>query len=366
MFIHELTDWPVFDWDHHQTTTLLARVRHRQGLLCGRMSALGFELRQEAALRSLTLEVVKSNEIEGELLDKALVRSSIARRLGMDIGGLLPADRAVEGIVEMMLDATGNFDKALTDERLFAWQATLFPTGRSGLYKIATGQWRDAHNGPMQVVSGPMGREQVHFTAPDAHRLDAEMGAFLHWFNSPSAHDPVLRAAIAHLWFITNHPFDDGNGRIARAITDMLLARADADPQRFYSMSVQIEKEKKSYYEILERTQKGTMDITGWIVWFLECLDGALQQAEVTLASVLKRAAFMDRIATIALNERQQQMVTRLTDDFFGRLTSSKWAKMTKSSQDTALRDIQDLMQKGIVVKDEMGGRSTGYVLKDF
>ncbi|MBE2289003.1 MAG: Fic family protein [Chitinophagaceae bacterium] len=366
MFIHELKGWPAFEWDDHHITTLLARVRHRQGLLCGRMSALGFDLRQEAALRSLTLEVVKSNEIEGELLDKALVRSSIARRLGMDIAGLLPADRTVEGIVEMMLDATRHYDQTLTDDRLFAWHATLFPTGRSGLYKITTGQWRDGHNGAMQVVSGPMGREQVHFTAPDAHRLAAEMSAFLHWFNTPSSHDPVLRAAVAHLWFITIHPFDDGNGRIARAITDMQLARADGDPQRFYSMSVQIEKEKQAYYNILERTQRGTLNITDWMVWFLECLEGALQQAEVTLASVLKRAAFMDRIAGIVLNERQQHMILRLTDDFFGRLTSSKWAKLTKCSQDTALRDIQDLMQKGIVTKDDMGGRSTGYVLKDF
>ncbi|MBZ0098358.1 MAG: Fic family protein [Taibaiella sp.] len=363
MYIHQLKNWPKFEWDNEKITHLLAHVRHQQGKLLGRMEAIGFKLRAEATLRTLTLEIIKSNEIEGQFLNEEQVRSSIARRLGMDIAGLVPANRNVEGVVEMMLDATQQFDKPLTDERLFGWHAALFPAGRSGMYKITVGGWRDNKNGPMQVVSGAIGRERVHFEAPQAELLEGEMNRFLDWFNQTIKIDPVLKAAIAHLWFVTIHPFDDGNGRIARAIADMQLTRADGNSQRFYSMSAQIEREKNDYYNMLERTQKGSLDITRWIEWFLGCLDRSLTSAEDTLASVLARAHFWERIANVPLNERQHFMLNSLLDNFFGKLSSSKWAKMAKCSQDTALRDIQDLMDKGILVKEEGGGRSTSYVL---
>jgi Fic family protein len=366
MYIHQLKNWPEFFWDSEKITPLLAKVRHRQGKLAGRMEAMGFKLCEEASLKTLTLDVVKSNEIEGNLLDQEQVRSSIARRLGIDIGGLVAADRNVEGVVEMILDATQNHEQALTAERLFAWHAALFPTGHSGMYKIVTGNWRDNEKGPMQVVSGPMGREKVHFEAPDAGILAKEMDLFLEAVNKSADTDPVLMAAVAHLWFVTIHPFDDGNGRIARAIADMLLARSDGSKQRFYSMSARIELDKKNYYDMLERTQKGSLDISAWIEWFLNCLDEALISAETTLASILKRASFWDRIAGIALNERQHFMINKLTDDFFGNLTSSKWAKMMKCSQDTALRDIQDLVQKEVMIKEESGGRSTCYILNNY
>jgi Fic family protein len=366
MYIHQLKNWPEFFWDSEKITPLLAKVRHRQGKLAGRMEAMGFKLCEEASLKTLTLDVVKSNEIEGNLLDQEQVRSSIARRLGIDIGGLVAADRNVEGVVEMILDATQNHEQALTAERLFAWHAALFPTGHSGMYKIVTGNWRDNEKGPMQVVSGPMGREKVHFEAPDAGILGKEMALFLEAVNKSADTDPVLMAAVAHLWFVTIHPFDDGNGRIARAIADMLLARSDGSKQRFYSMSARIELDKKNYYDMLERTQKGSLDISAWIEWFLNCLDEALISAETTLASILKRASFWDRIAGIALNERQHFMINKLTDDFFGNLTSSKWAKMMKCSQDTALRDIQDLVQKEVMIKEESGGRSTCYILNNY
>jgi Fic family protein len=366
MYIHQLKNWPEFFWDSEKITPLLAKVRHRQGQLAGRMEAMGFKLCEEASLKTLTLDVVKSNEIEGNLLDQEQVRSSIARRLGIDIGGLVAADRHVEGVVEMILDATQNHEQALTAERLFAWHAALFPAGHSGMYKIVTGNWRDNEKGPMQVVSGPMGREKVHFEAPDAGILGKEMDLFLEAVNKSSDTDPVLMAAVAHLWFVTIHPFDDGNGRIARAIADMLLARSDGSKQRFYSMSARIELDKKNYYDMLERTQKGSLDISAWIEWFLNCLDEALISAETTLTSILNRAAFWDRIAGIPLNERQHFMINKLTDDFFGNLTSSKWAKMMKCSQDTALRDIQDLVQKEIMRKEESGGRSTCYILNNY
>jgi Fic family protein len=366
MYIHQLKNWPEFFWDSEKITPLLAKVRHRQGKLAGRMEAMGFKLCEEASLKTLTLDVVKSNEIEGNLLDQEQVRSSIARKLGIDIGGLVAADRNVEGVVEMILDATQNHEQALTAERLFAWHAALFPTGHSGMYKIVTGNWRDNEKGPMQVVSGPMGREKVHFEAPDAGILAKEMDLFLEAVNKSADTDPVLMAAVAHLWFVTIHPFDDGNGRIARAIADMLLARSDGSKQRFYSMSARIELDKKNYYDMLERTQKGSLDISAWIEWFLKCLDEALISAETTLASILKRASFWDHIAGIALNERQHFMINKLTDDFFGNLTSSKWAKMMKCSQDTALRDIQDLVQKEVMIKEESGGRSTCYILNNY
>ncbi len=361
--IHEQSDWPRFRWSEGAISGSLAAVRHRQGRLIGRMEALGFDLRAEAILATLTEDVVKSSEIEGENLDKEQVRSSIARRLGLEIGALAPVDRDVEGVVEMMLDATQNYDKALTEARLFDWHAALFPTGRSGMTRITVGDWRGKAAGPMQVISGPYGRERVHFEAPDAARLPREMAAFLEWFESEKGIDPVLKAAIAHLWFVTIHPFEDGNGRIARAIADMALARSEASPQRFYSMSAEIRLERKDYYATLERTQKGDLDITDWILWFLACLDRAIAGAERILANVLRKAAFWRAIETQPLNERQRTMINRLLDGFEGRLTSSKWAKLTKVSPDTALRDITDLVARGILMKDDGGGRSTSYSL---
>ncbi|MFG1394823.1 Fic family protein [Xanthobacter agilis] len=362
-YVHELPNWPRFHWDHAVLVAPLAAVRHHQGRLVGRMEGLGFELRGEAVLQSLTEEVLKSSDIEGERLDRAQVLSSIARRLGMDIGALAPVDRHVEGVVEMMLDATQNYRVPLTEERLFGWHAALFPTGRSGMAKITVGAWRTGQSGPMQVVSGPIGREHVHFEAPGAERLPAEMQAFLAWFNAPSSTDPVLFAAVAHLWFVTIHPFADGNGRIARAIADMVLARSEGSPQRFYSMSAQIRIERKSYYETLEQTQKGDLDITAWLAWFLKCLDRAFHRAEAVLATVLRKARFWEAHAGSALNPRQRLVVNRLLNGFEGKLTSSKYATLAKCSQDTAARDIEDLCGKGILARDPAGGRSTSYSL---
>jgi Fic family protein len=362
-YIHELPDWPHFRWDQERLAAPLAALRHRQGRLVGRMEMLGFSLRAEATLQSLTLDVLKSSEIEGEILDRDQVRSSIARRLGMDVGGLAPADRNVEGVVEMTLDATQNYSAPLTVERLLGWQAALFPTGYSGMSKIAVGRWRDDSKGPMQVVSAASGRERVHFEAPAAKRLKKEMAAFLKWLNGTDQTDPVLRAGLAHLWFVTIHPFDDGNGRIARAIADMALARSEQSSQRFYSMSAQIRTERKTYYEMLEKTQKGALDITPWLKWFLGCLDRAFDGTEETLGSVLQKARFWEAHASAQLNERQRLMLNKLLDGFEGKLTSSKWAKIAKCSQDTALRDILDLVNRGILVKDAGGGRSTSYSL---
>lgn len=362
-YIHELQDWPDFRWRDEELAALLGDVRHRQGRLLGRMEALGFGLQQEAVLHTLTEDVLKSSEIEGEQLDKDQVRSSVARRLGLDIAGLVPADRNVEGVVEMMLDATQRFDEPLTAERLFGWHAALFPTGRSGMTKIAVGAWRDDATGPMQVVSGPYGRERVHYEAPPADAVDAHMAAFLAWFEATQAIDPVLKAGIAHLWFVTIHPFDDGNGRIARAVADMALARSEGSRRRFYSMSAQIRAERAAYYRMLETAQKGTLDITGWLAWFLECLNRAFGGADAILGSVLRKAQFWDRHAGTILNDRQRDMLNRLLGDFEGKLTSSKWAKIAKTSQDTASRDIIDLVEKGILARDEAGGRSTSYSL---
>ena len=362
-YIHDLDNWPHFIWSTEAISGQLASVRHRQGRLIGRMEALGFDLRAEAVLQTLTEDVVKSSEIEGEQLDKEQVRSSIARRLGLDIGALAPVDRDVEGVVEMMLDATQNYLKPLTAERLFDWHASLFPTARSGMTRITVGAWRISASGPMQVVSGPVGRERVHFEAPEAERLPHEIHAFLEWFEGEEALDPVLKAAIAHLWFVTIHPFEDGNGRIARAIADMALARSEASPQRFYSMSAQIRVDRKDYYAILERTQKSDLDITPWLEWFLGCLDRAIEGAEQILANVLRKARFWESIADQKFNERQRNVLNRLLDGFEGKLTSSKWAKLSKTSPDTALRDINDLVARGILIRDEGGGRSTGYSL---
>ncbi|WP_421828356.1 Fic family protein [Larkinella sp.] len=365
MYIYQRRDWPHFHWDQERLANPLALLRHKQGRLIGRMEGLGFSLRSEAILQTLTLDVLKSNEIEGEKLDQDQVRSSIARRLGIETFGLVPVDRNVEGVVDMLLDATQHFDQPLTKDRLFGWHAALFPTGHSGMHKITIADWRGNEAGPMQVVSGPLGRERVHFQAPDASVLDLEMQQFLDWFNRDIKHDPVMKAAIAHLWFVTIHPFDDGNGRIGRTIADMQLARADGSAQRFYSMSAQIRKERNRYYEMLEKTQKGDLDITEWLDWFLGCLDRALSATEETLAGVLKKARYWEWLVTKTISERQRLMLNKMLDGFEGKLTSSKWAKIAKCSQDTALRDIQNLIELGILVKDESGGRSTSYLLKE-
>jgi Fic family protein len=364
-YIHELKGWPHFRWSQERLAKRFAAVRHQQGRLIGRMERLGFTLRAEATLQTRTEEVLKSSEIEGKVLDRDQVRSSVARRLGMDIGALTPADRHVEGVVEMILDATERYDMPLTAERLFGWHAALFPTGRSGMTKITVGAWRNARSGSMHVVSGPIGRERVHYEAPIALRLKKEMRAFLDWFNTENTIDPVLKAGIAHLWFVTIHPFDDGNGRIARAIADQALARSEKSAQRFYSMSAQIRQERNAYYDILEATQKGDLDITPWLEWFLECLNRAFAGAETILAAVLTKARFWEIHAGASLNDRQRAIINRLLDGFEGKLTSSKWAMLTKCSQDTALRDIDDLVQRGILTKDAAGGRSTSYSLAE-
>ncbi|HUO00393.1 MAG TPA: Fic family protein [Bradyrhizobium sp.] len=362
-FIHELKGWPSFRWDHARISARLVDVRHRQGRLIGRMETLGFPLRTEAVLQTLTEDVLKSSEIEGEKLDRDQVRSSIARRLGIDIGGLTATDRNVEGVVEMMLDATQGYDRPLTSRRLFDWHAALFPTGRSGMTKIKVGAWRDDKTGPMQVVSGAIGKERVHYEAPAADQLRYEMKRFLEWFEDDRSIDLVLKAGVAHLWFVTIHPFDDGNGRIARALADMVLARSERSPQRFYSMSAQIRQERKTYYEILEATQIGDLDITRWLEWFLDCLSRAFTHAETTLEAVLGKARFWDKNAGVAFNDRQRKLINQLLNGFEGELTSSKWARLAKCSQDTALRDIEDLVRKGVLTKDDAGGRSTSYSL---
>ncbi len=363
MYIYERDHWPHFTWDRQKVHELLIPVRYRQGRLIGHMEALGFSLREEAMLQTLTQEVIKSSEIEGEVLNQDQVRSFLARRLGIDIAGTVPADTDVEGVVEMMLDATQHFDASLTGERLCGWHAALFPTGRSGMLKIRVGAWRKGEKGPMQVISGAIGKEKIHYEAPNAAQVPVEMAVFLEWFNMSHDIDPVLKAALAHLWFVTVHPFEDGNGRIARAITDMQLARADESPQRFYSMSSQIRKERNAYYDILESTQKGDLDVTPWLEWFLSCLDRSLLATNDILAGVMKKAKFWDKHTGTSLNKRQRIMLERLLNGIEGKMTSSKWAKMTKCSQDTAARDIQDLINKDILIKEAAGGRSTSYVL---
>ena len=362
-YIYELPEWPHFRWDNDTLSAPLADVRHRQGRLLGRMEALGFSIQKEAELATLTLDVLKSSEIEGENLDAEQVRSSIARRLGMDIAGIIPTDRNVEGIVEMMLDATQHFEKPIDKERLHAWQAALFPTGRSGMNKITVGAWRHDSSGPMEVVSGPTGREKVHYQAPAASLVDGEMSRFIRWANETDSTDPVLRAALAHLWFVTIHPFEDGNGRIARALADLMLARSEKSAQRFYSMSAQIRLERNDYYDILERTQKGTLDITAWMEWFLECLGRAFGGTETTLGNVLHKARFWEKHSGLMLNDRQRLVLNTMLDGFEGKLTTAKWATLSKTSHDTALRDIQDLIDRGVLRKDPGGGRSTSYTL---
>jgi Fic family protein len=362
-YIWQAGDWPEWRFDIAALAEPMAEASRAQGVLMGRLADVGMRLRDQASLAALTEDVLKTSEIEGERLSVVSVRSSIARRLGVDIGALAPVDRHVEGVVEMVLDATANSRFPVTRERLFGWHAALFPTGYAGLTPIRVGAWRDDATGPMQVVSGPIGRQHVHFEAPPAPRLEAELARFLAWVNAPAQMPPLIKAGLGHLWFVTLHPFDDGNGRVARAIGDLLLARADGSSQRFYSLSAQIQRERKAYYEILERTQRRSMDVTEWLRWFLDTLHRAVDHAQITLDSVLVKARFWRQWADAPFNERQAKVVNRLLDGFDGKLTSSKWAALAKCSSDTALRDINDLVARGVLRKNESGGRSTSYEL---
>ena len=362
-FIYDRPDWPRFRWDMAALAARLAEVRHRQGRLLGRMESLGFSLGAEAAFQALVQDALKTSEIEGEILDRNQVRSSLARRLGIEVAGMVPVDRPVDGLVAMLLDASQGHAAPLTEARLFRWHAGLFPSGGHGRRAFTVGGWRTDELGAMQVVSGPIGRERIHFQAPPADRIPAEIAAFLAWFEDRDASvDPVLKAAVAHIWFVTIHPFDDGNGRIARAIADLALARSEGTGRRFYSMSARLRIERNAYYATLEATQKGDLDITGRLSWFLDVLDRALADAEAACDAVLRKAKVWERLAGHPLNERQRGMVNRLLDGFQGHLTSAKWAQIAKCSQDTALRDIEDLMDAGLLVR-EAGGRSTHYLL---
>jgi Fic family protein len=362
-YIWQSDVWPKWRYDLSAIADQLTAVSHAQGLLMGRLADVGLAVRDQASIATLTDEVVKTSEIEGEVLNADSVRSSVARHLGLDIGAVAPVDRHVDGVVDMVLDATLNSDKPLSAERLFGWHAALFPTGYSGLNKIITGQWRDDADGPMQVVSGPVGRRKVHFEAPPAHALPKETADFITWANAATGEPALVKAGLAHLWFVTVHPFDDGNGRMARAVGDLFLARADSSPQRFYSLSAQIQRERKDYYDILERTQKGTMDVTQWLAWFLGTLNRAVESAHSTLEKVLVKALFWQRLAGVALNERQLKLLNRMLDGFEGKLTSSKWAAIAKCSPDTALRDITQLLALGVLQKSNGAGRSAGYLL---
>ena len=363
LYIWQHDNWPRWRYDLSALTGLLTDVSRAQGLLLGRLADVGMALRDQASLAALTEDVVKTSEIEGEVLNVQSVRSSIARRMGVDIGAVAPVDRHVEGVVEMVLNATTRAAMPLSAERLFGWHAALFPTGYSGMTRIAVGQWRTDAEGPMQVVSGHVGRRKVHFQAPPASMLAAEIDRFLAWANAQTDEPALIKAGLAHLWFVTLHPFDDGNGRIARAVGDLFLARADGSRQRFYSLSAQIQRERKDYYEVLERTQKGTLDVTGWLSWFLGTLERAIGSAQTTLDDVLVKARYWQRWAGLPLNERQVKLLNRLLDGFDGRLTSSKWAAVAKCSPDTALRDITQLLELGVLQKTPGGGRSTGYEL---
>lgn len=362
-YIYQYSNWPNFFWDEKEIQVKLGKVRHLQGKLLGQINALGFSLKKETMLSTLTLDVLKSSEIEGEILNYEQVRSSIARKLGLDYAGMVYADRYVDGVVEMMLDATQNYLQALNDERLFGWHAALFPTGRSGMYKIETACYR---SGEMQVVSGSMGKEKVHYQAPPPEQVQHEMNVFIDWFNNETKLDLVIKSAIAHFWFIIIHPFDDGNGRIARALSDLMLTHSDESSQRFYSLSNQILHERKVYYEILQRAQFADGNITEWLVWFLNCLYRALESTEETVKRVLKKAEFWDKHKETIFNIRQRLILNKLFDGFDGKLKSSKWAKIAKCSPDTALRDIKDLINKGILKQEKSGGRSTNYELNDF
>ena len=363
MYIYQYADWPDFRWEATALEAKLAQVRYQQGKLIGKMGELGFRLKEETSLEILTQDLVKSNEIEGEVLNEQSVRSSMARQLGLDLPGLVASDRRVDGLVELMLDATRNFSQPLTAERLQGWHHALFPLGYVGIQPLRVGEWRDNRDGPMQVVSGAMGREQVHFKAPPAQVIEREMRRFLAWFEAPSTTDPVLRAGLAHLWFVTLHPFDDGNGRIARAISELALARSDQQPTRFYSMSVQIRKERKTYYEVLESAQRGDLDVTAWLNWFLGCLLRALSTSEKLTERILVKHRFWQKHQNVNLNERQQKILNKLLDGFEGKLTTSRYARMCKCSKDTALRDIQYLLEQRLLEQLPGGGRSTGYRL---
>ena len=363
MYLHQRKDWPNFTWDTDTLLPYVSNVRDLQGRLIGKMEAMGFNLREEAVLEILTEDVVKSSEIEGEILNNLEVRSSVARRLGMEISGLPNASRDVEGVVELLLDATQKYESPLTKDRMCGWHAALFPTGRSGMNKITVDDWRGDAQGPVQIVSGTIGKEKVHYTAPESPRLEKEMKQFIDWFNTDKNTEPVIKSAIAHLWFVSIHPFDDGNGRIARAIADSLLARADRTKQRFYSMSSQILKAKNDYYAILESTQKGSMDISQWLVWYFERLKDALEATEETLSKTMVKARFWELYKSTQFSERQIEMINKLHGDFVGKLHASKWAKMTKVHRDTARRDIQDLIKKGVLLDSGEGGRSTNYIL---
>jgi Fic family protein len=363
MYIHELKKWPELTWDKNALNALLIKARFFQGLLLGKMSALGFESREKSSLEILTQDVVHTSEIEGEILNADSVRSSIAKRLGLEIEKTTPADRHIDGIVEVLLDATQNHGAPLSAKRLFGWHASLFPTGWSGMHRITVGQWRTEKSGDMQVVSGKPGRKRVHFEAPSHDRVPFEMKSFITWFNQDEAPDPVIQSALAHFRFVTIHPFDDGNGRIARAIADMMLARSDSGEHRFYSMSTQIQRERSDYYRVLEACQKGSLDVSEWIEWYLNCLIRSIHGSEELLKVVLLKANFWKRHSGGSFNIRQTEMLNRLLDGFAGKLTSSKWAKITKCSQDTAFRDIIDLVNRAILIKESAGGRSTSYRL---
>ena len=363
MYVWERPEWPTFTWDEGRLLEPLAAARLKQGRLLGRMSALGFDLRLEAQLKALTEEVIKSSEIEGDFLDRRSVRSSMARRLGVPEAGVHPTDRRSEGIVDMMLDATGNYDAPLTAERLFGWQAALFPTGYSGMHKVRTGAWRSDESGPMQVVSGPIGRQRVHYQAPPARQITAEMRSFLDWFNRLGGLEGLLRAGIAHLWFATVHPFDDGNGRVARAIADLALAQSEGSGQRFYSVSSQIRKDRSNYYDMLEQTQKGNLDVSDWLVWFIDCLSRAIDGAEELSELVLRKAEFWIRHSQTHFNERQMTVLNRILDGFEGKLTAKKWAKIGKCSIPTAQRDINEMVERRTLRRNPGGSKNTSYDL---
>jgi Fic family protein len=365
IYIWQADDWPNWRYDLAKLAQPMAAVSRAQGALLGRLADVGMALRNEASLAALTEDVINTSEIEGEHLNAASVRSSIARRLGVDIGGLAPVDRYVEGVVDMELDATGRCYVPVSKERFFGWHAALFPTGYAGLSRINVAAWRDDARGPMQVVSGPIGRQRVHFEAPPAERLEFEMTRFIDWLNAETSEPPLIKAGLGHLWFVTVHPFDDGNGRIARAVGDLLLARADGNPQRFYSLSAQIQRERKAYYDILERTQKSSLEVTEWLTWFLAMLQRAVDQAQHTLDKVLAKTRFWQRVVGKPMNERQVKVLNRLLDGLDSKLTSSKWAAIAKCSTDTALRDIHELLEHGVLRKSAAGGRSTSYELND-
>ena len=364
-YIYQRKEWPNFRWDNSSLITLLAEVRYLQGLHLGKMGSLGFELKNTAVLETMTLDVLKSTEIEGLVLNIEQVRSSIARSLGLDIVDSVHSNRDVDGVVDMVMDAANRFKDNIKVERLFAWHLSLFPSGRSGFFNINVGKWRSDSKGPMQVVSGPIGKEKIHYQAPSVELIQQEMATFIQWFNQNEENDHFIKAGIAHLWFVTIHPFDDGNGRIARALTEMLLARADGMPQRYYSMSAQISLERNQYYNQLEKSQKGNLDITDWLVWFLTCLKNALVASDHILSRILFKHHFWNKNATIIFNDRQVLMLNKLLDGFHGKLTTSKWAIISKCSPDTALRDIQKLIDYKIIQKADKGGRSTHYKLVD-